>query len=139
MKLMKLNPYRGLTSDIDRFFNDFSLGLWDSDTVWYPTADLTETDDAYEVHAELPGMKKDDIKISFHNNILSINGEKKQEKKTDKKNYHRVERVYGKFERCFRLPDDVKSDEIKAKYKNGVLVVTIPKSEKAKPIEIDVS
>jgi len=142
MTLVRWNPMRSLISlpnEIDRFFDDFGLNVRDFDTVWRPHVDLSESENSYEVKAELPGMKKEDIKIEVHDNVLTLTGEKKQENKTDKKNYHRIERSYGRFERCFRLPKEVKAEEIKAKYKNGVLSIDIPKTEETKPKEIVVS
>jgi HSP20 family protein len=142
MTLVKWTPMRSLISlpeEIDRFFTGFGLGWKDFDSVWSPSVDLSETEDSYEVKAEVPGMNKDEIKISYHDNVLTLSGERKQEEKTDKKNYHRIERAYGRFERSFRLPEEVKAEEIKAKYKNGVLSIEIPKAEKVKPKEIEVS
>jgi HSP20 family protein len=142
MKLVRYNPERSLISlpyEIDRFFEDFGLGYKNMDTVWNPSVDLSETDDHYEVKAEIPGMKKEDIKISVKDNVLTLSGEKKQENKTDKKNVYCVERLYGQFERSFTLPKNVKADAIKAKYKDGVLTVEIPKTEDVKPKEIAVS
>jgi HSP20 family protein len=128
-----------INDEIDRFFNDFGMNFREMDTVWRPTVDLSETEEGFEVKAELPGMKKEDIKVEMNDGLLTLTGEKKQEKKDDKKNYHRIERAYGKFERSFRLPRNVKGEEIKAKYKNGVLTIEIPKSEEAKPKEIAVA
>ena len=142
MKLVRYNPMRNLISlpyEIDRFFDDYGLGFKGQDSVWSPSVDLSETDDHYEVKAEIPGMKKDEINISVKDNVLTLSGEKKQEEKSDNKNLYRVERMYGLFERSFTLPKNVKADEIKAKYKNGVLTVEIPKAEEVKPKEIVVN
>ena len=142
MTLVRWNPMRSLISlpnEIDRFFGDIGLDLKDFDTIWRPHVDLSESEDLYEVKAELPGMKKEDIKVEVHDNVLTLTGEKKQEEKSDKKNYHRIERSYGKFERSFRLPKKVKAEEIKARYKNGILTIDIPKVEEMKPKEITVS
>jgi HSP20 family protein len=87
---------------------------------------------------ELPGVNKDEVKITLESNILTIRGEKKQEKETKKENYHRIERSYGSFERSFTLPTSVKSDKIDAAYNNGVLQITLPKVEEAKPKQIEV-
>ena len=142
MSLVKWNPYRNLISlpdEIDRFFNGFGLDLNESDSVWSPTVDISETENQYEVNAEIPGLKKEDIKLSVEDNVLTLSGERKVEKETDKKNYHRIERAYGKFERSFRLPKEVDAENIKANYKNGVLTVQLPKTEAVKPKEIAVS
>lgn len=142
MTLVRWNPLRTLNtlpSELDRFFGDFGLNYNDSDSVWRPTVDLSETEENYEVKAEIPGMDKKDIKVEVHDHVLTLSGEKKHEEKVDGKNYHRIERSYGKFERSFRLPKEVKAEEIKAKYENGVLIVDIPKVEEAKPKEISVA
>lgn len=142
MTLVKWRPARSLMSlpdEIDRFFDDFGLGWKHFDRAWTPSVDLTETEEGYEVRADLPGMKKEEIKISYSDRVLTLAGEKNAEKKTDKKNYHRVERAYGKFERSFRLPKDIQIEKIKASYRNGVLSVDIPKAESTKPKEIEVN
>ncbi len=142
MKLVRYNPARSLISlpyEIDRFFDDFGLGLKNTDSVWNPSVDLSETDDHYEVKAEIPGMKKEEIKISVKDNVLTLSGEKKQEIKKDDEKAYRIERMYGQFERSFTLPKNVEADAIKAKYKDGVLTVQIPKTEEVKPKEIVVN
>lgn len=139
MTLIRWNPFRTLASlplEVERFFEDFGLS---SDTVWVPSVDVTETDDAYELKAELPGLKKEDIHVSVEDNVLCLKGEKKQESESKTKSVHRIERMYGKFERSFRLPNGVKANEIKAKYENGILTVRLPKSEEAKRKEIPVT
>ena len=142
MSLIRWTPMRNLVSinsEIDRFFNDFGMNFRESDTIWRPTVDLSETENGYEVKAELPGMKKEDINVELKDHVLTLTGEKKHEEKDEKKNYHRIERTYGKFQRSFRLPTEVKNDEIKARYRNGVLTIDIPKAEEVKPKEITVS
>ncbi len=142
MTLARWNPRRSLVSlpnEIDRFFGDMGLGFENFDKVWNPNIDISESEEVFEVVAEIPGMSKEDIKISIKENVLTLTGEKKQEEKTDKKNFHRAERMYGQFQRSFQLPNTVKSDDIKAKYENGVLNITIPKAEEVKPKEISVS
>lgn len=142
MTLVRYNPYRNLVSlprQLNRFFNDFGLDADFSDTVWSPNVDIAETDDQYELKAEIPGLSKKEIKISVENNVLTLSGEKKHEEETNKKNFHRIETSYGRFERSFQLPEQVKAEEIKARYNNGVLTVEIPKAEKVKPKEIAVS
>ena len=142
MSLIRWNPYRNLVSlprEIDRFFNEFGQELWNTDTVWSPSVDITETKDGYEVKAEIPGMKKNEIKINFEDDMLTLSGERNHEKEEKDKNYHRIERRYGKFQRSFYLPNHVKAEDIKANYKDGILTVNIPKSEEAKPKEIAIS
>ena len=142
MSLVRYYPRRNLVPlprEIDRFFSNFGMDMDSSDTVWSPSVDISETEKSYEVIAEIPGMDKKDIKISVQENVLLLSGEKKKEEEKEGHNYHRIERSYGKFERSFKLPTDVKADEIKAKYKDGVLSVEIPKAEEVKPKEITVS
>lgn len=105
---------------------------------WSPLVDITEDDKEYLIKAELPEVKKEDVKLSIHDNVLSISGERKYEKEEKGKKYHRVERAYGSFMRSFTLPDDADAAKIAAEYKDGVLKVHLPKSEKAKPRAIEV-
>jgi HSP20 family protein len=143
MTLIRWNPYRHLASlplDVVTFFDASSLGLGlNPDTEWSPSVDVVETKELYELKAEVPGIKKEDIRISFEGGLLTLKGEKKQENEEKNRNYHKVERVYGRFERSFRLPEGIKTDAIKARYDNGVLTVAIPKVEEAKPKEIAVT
>jgi HSP20 family protein len=107
---------------------------------WVPAVDVVETENEYFFKAEMPGMKKDDVKISILDNVLTLTGEKKTvEEKTDKeKKYHRVERSYGTFQRSFALSSPIKADKISATYKDGILEIQVPKTEEAKPKEIDI-
>lgn len=101
----------------------------DFDTDWTPTLDLIESEGAYEVRTELPGLEKKDIDISLDRDLLVIKGEKKHEKEESDKRYHRVERQYGSFYRSIRLPGEVKNEKIDAKFKDGVLTIKLPKTE----------
>jgi HSP20 family protein len=126
---------------MNRMFDGFFRGTNDEDCAissWTPAVDIAEHDNEYSVKVELPGVNKDDVKLTFENNILTIRGEKKQEKETKKENYHRVERSYGSFQRSFTLPAAVKADKIDASYKDGILTVSLPKAEEAKPKQIEV-
>ena len=105
---------------------------------WAPAVDVTEDDKEYLITAELPEVKKEDVKVSVQKGVLSISGERKIEKEDKKKKYHRVERAYGTFVRTFTVPEDADVEKIQAEFKDGMLKVHIPKSEKAKPKEIDV-
>jgi HSP20 family protein len=105
---------------------------------WYPSADISEGKEAYTVKIELPGVSKDDVKITLQENVLTIQGEKKQEKEVKETNFHRLERNYGAFCRSFRLPSLIKADKIDANYKDGVLTINLPKSEEAKSKEIEI-
>jgi len=122
-------------------FDGFFRGTQDEDSaysLWTPVVDIAEHDDDYIVKVELPGVNKDEVKITLESNILTIRGEKKQEKETKKENLHRVERSYGSFQRSFTLPTTVKSDKIDASYKDGILTIALPKAEEAKPKQIEV-
>ncbi len=105
---------------------------------WLPTLDVSETKDNYMVKAELPGIDPKDIDISLMNDVLTIKGEKKQEKEEKEENYHLIERSYGAFTRSIQLPGQVQSNNISATFKNGVLKVILPKTEEAKKKEIKV-
>ncbi len=108
---------------------------------WSPLVDITEDEKEYLIKAELPEVKKEDVKITVQDEVLSISGERKYEKEEKGKKYHRVERAYGSFVRSFTLPEDADGTKVAAEYKDGVLKVHLPKSEKAKPksVEIKVS
>ena len=105
---------------------------------WSPTVDISETDGEYLIKAELPEVKKDDVKVTLEDGILTIQGERRREKDEKTTKYHRVERSYGSFVRSFSLPDQVDENGVKAEYKDGMLNLRIPKSEKAKPRAIEV-
>lgn len=129
---------------MNRFLNDFwesSWGArdWDEDsTVWSPRIDMSENKDGYEVLADLPGLDKKDIKISLHDNVLTVQGERREEqKKEDDKRYY-YERSFGTFSRSIRLPEKVDEANIQAEYKNGVLKLTLQKSEEVKPRQIEI-
>jgi len=100
---------------------------------WAPLVDITEDDKEYLIKADLPEVKKEDVKISVHEGVLAISGERKYEKEEKGKKYHRVERAYGRFERSFTVPEDAEEDKVSAEYKDGVLKVHLPKCAKAKP------
>ena len=112
----------------------------DADTDnWTPSVDISETDNGFEVRAELPGVAKDDLSVSVKDNLLTLSGEKRQENSEDTQNFRRVERHYGSFQRRFTLPSDVAADDIKADYTDGVLTLSIPKPEAAKPTEVPIT
>jgi HSP20 family protein len=134
--------YRTLRSEMDRVFDDF-FGLMParregSASMWSPSVDISETADSFIVRAELPGMKKDDIELEVENNVLAIRGERKFEKTDEGENYHFMERSYGSFYRSFTLPKNVDSETIGAEYKDGMLIVTIPKKEEVKPKKVEI-
>ncbi len=123
----------------DLFRNFFSEGDWPvrSGSRW-PAIDIIEKDGEFMVKAEVPGCKADDIDISVHGNMLTISGEKKQEKEEKEKGYYHVERSYGSFRRDLQLATEVDADKIEATCKDGVLTITLPKSEKAKAVKVKV-
>jgi len=105
---------------------------------WAPLVDIAEDENEYLIKAELPGVPKDAVKVSVQNDVLSITGERKYEKKEENKKFHRVERAYGSFARYFTLPEDADGEGVKAEFAEGMLKVHLPKSEKAKPKMIEV-
>src|SRR5438045_6945211 len=105
---------------------------------WTPLADITEDDREYVIKAELPELKKEDVKVTVENGVLTISGERKFEKEEKNKKYHRVERSYGSFVRSFALPDLADANKVKAEFKDGMLTVHVPKSERAKAKQVEV-
>jgi len=138
----KWEPFRdmlNLRADMDRFYKSFFGGLPDEqEGFWAPVVDIVEDKDNYIVKAEIPGMKKEDIKVTVRDNILAISGERSSETGEKDKTYHRIERSYGKFSRTIALPSAVDQSKIKAAYKDGVLHITLPKPESVKPKHVDV-
>ncbi len=121
----------------DSFFGERPLArIWERE--WAPSLDLSETKDNFVVKAEVSGMDAKDINISLTGDLLTIKGEKKQEREEKEENYHLVERSYGAFSRSVRLPAEVESDKIEASYKNGILRITLSKSEKVKAKEVKI-
>jgi len=129
--------------EINRMFDSFFRSGRNEDTglapaIWSPATDITEDDHGYSVKVELPGVKKDDVKITMENSVLTIRGEKKQEQGSMKDSVHRVERMYGTFQRSFTLPSSVRSEKIEATFWDGILTIVLPKAEEAKPKQVDV-
>ncbi len=133
----------GLHNEMGRvfgyLFGSQEGGTDTEETYWMPTVDISETENNFEIRAELPGVSEGDVNISVTDNRLTIKGEKRQEAETAGKNYHRVERRHGSFQRSFTLPRHVETSDIKAGFRDGVLTLTIPKAEAAKPTEIPVT
>ena len=128
---------------ITRFLNDAFGGLDGQDAdgaaaAWVPAVDVFENANAIRIVAEVPGVKPDDVKISHENNVLTIHGTKQQVAEERTERVHRYERTYGAFQRSFTVPATVDANGIKATYEHGVLTVTLPKVEKAKPRQIEV-
>jgi HSP20 family protein len=143
-------PFESLRGEVDRLFEDFQLGSWrspftgglfDLQPRWRgeigkaPAVDIVDTDKAYEITAELPGMDESNIDVKFSDGTLTIKGEKRDEKEEKKKGDYLSERRYGSFQRSFGVPDGVDEDKIEANFKNGVLTVTLPKTAQAQRSE----
>jgi len=127
------------TGVFDRFFNDLELpDLFNEEGMLVPAFDISETEKAYMITGEIPGIDSKELDITLLDGILTIKGEKKKEKEDTDENYHRVERHYGSFQRNFRIPEKVKTDKLDATYKDGVLKLTLPKAEVTKPKKIEV-
>ncbi len=131
-----------LRDEIDRLFESPLSELTRTSQLlsgWTPALDVYENKDHFVVKAELPGMKKEDIEVSLHDGSLSISGERKTESKHEEGEVYRAERFFGRFQRTVTLPTAVAADKVKAAYNEGVLTITLPKTEEAKPKKIDVS
>jgi HSP20 family protein len=146
MSLVRWDPFRELEDMSDRLNRMFGRPVArpesgkEAITVadWIPAVDISETDAEYLIKAELPEVKKEDVKVTVQHGVLTIHGERKQEKEEKGKRYHRVERSYGSFTRSFTLPDEVDETKVRAEFKDGMLHLHLAKSEKAKPKAIDV-
>lgn len=147
MNLIKWDPFKELEDVSNRLNRMFGRAptRTESDNEmlavadWMPSVDISETDAAYLIKGEIPGVKKEDVKVTIQDGMLTIQGERKQEKEEKGKKFHRVECSYGSFVRSFRVPDDADENKIKADFKDGMLNVTLPKSAKAKSKAISVS
>jgi HSP20 family protein len=133
-----------MQNEMTRLMNKFIRGGPRSDEVerrgfWTPAIDMYEGDEAFTVKAELPGFSKDDVQVEIKDNRLTLKGERKRETDVKDAQYHRVERVYGAFERSIRLPAVVDADKAEATFKDGVLKLKLPKAEEAKPKPITIT
>lgn len=144
MTVVRWRPFPEITSvqrEMNRLFDSFMQGPEDNEEyrgTWKPDVDIRETPDAVVIMAELPGMQKEDIKVTIRDNMMQLSGEKKQVSEHKDETYHRVERSYGSFCRTFSLPSLVEAEKITATFKDGVLHVRLPKAEQAKPKEISI-
>ncbi len=143
---MKYDPFRELKSLQDEmnrlFMSSVPRGFGEEDLAtggWSPRVDIFESESELVLEAELPGMQRDDFEVSIENNVITLRGERKFEKKDESDNYHRVERAYGSFTRSFSLPRSVSAEGTTADFKNGVLRVTLPKKEEAKARKIEIA
>jgi HSP20 family protein len=147
MAIVRWEPFRDLVSlqeRMNRLFEESFRGARGSGeedaslSSWAPAVDIYEHDGSIVLKAELPGVSPKDVDVRVENNVLTLRGERKFENDVKKESYHRVERSYGSFLRSFTLPNVVDTDRIKAEYKDGVLRLTLPKKEEAKPKQISI-
>jgi len=145
MNIVKWNPFRELEdiqTRLNRVFGDAPLGRTNDDgrffADWAPPVDIQETDKEYLIKAELPEVKKENVKVEMLDGVLTIEGERSQEKEEKGKKFHKVERAYGKFVRRFALPTEVEATKVQAEFKDGMLNVHLPKSAGAKPKSVEV-
>ncbi len=143
--LMRWDPFHDLehmSDRLNRMFRRPAIQTNGKETMtvadWTPTVDISETDGEYQIKAEIPDVRIEDVKVKLEDGVLTIQGERKQEKEEKGKRYHRVEWSYGSFVRSFSLPDLVDEEKVKAEFRDGVLNLHLPKSEKAKPKAIEV-
>lgn len=136
-----LTPFFGLRREIDRLFDDAFTGRSSgAGTTWRPAVDVKETGKDLQLHVELPGLRPDDIELDVENGVLTIRGEKSEERKEDDEEgrYHLIERSYGSFYRSFQLPQGIDDKQISADFDNGVLKISIPKAAMAQPRRIEI-
>ncbi len=148
MAIVRWEPFRGLLNtqrEINRLFNEVSPRVWGDEELstrtWGPAVDIYETENALVLKADVPGVDPKDVELRVEDGMLYLKGERKFEKEVKEENYHRVERTYGSFARSFSLPNSIDSEKVTAEYKDGQIILTLPKREEAKPksIKINVS
>ena len=148
MAMVRFEPFRDLLTSqreyvrlLKEAFSPMSGETEVSTRSWAPTVDIYETEDAIVLKAELPGIDPKDVEVRVEDNTLYLKGERNYEKEVNEQNYHRIERSYGSFARSFSLPNSISAEKVKAEYKDGLLTLTMPKREEAKPktIKIDVT
>jgi HSP20 family protein len=145
MNIVRYRPFgefRMLQNEMNRLFSDFRPDVSGQEDVtygsWNPKVDIFETKDGLVLEAELPGMKQEDFDLTIEDNVVTLKGERRFEKKTDNDNYHRVERAYGSFTRSFTLPQNISSEGTEAHFSDGILTVSLPKREETKAKKIEV-
>ena len=144
MAVIRWDPFRDMNTLQDRMnnlFEEVNRGSGSdepSTATWSPAVDIFETYDEIVVQVEVPGLLREDIELNLDNNVLSLKGNRKLDKESADENYHRIERSYGSFSRSFSIPTMIKEDDIKADYKDGVLSIALPKTERARPKEIKI-
>ena len=146
MAIVRWEPFRDLLTTQDRFnrlFNQTFSNVFGEDEgklgTWSPAVDIFENDQNVVLKAELPGIDPKDVDVQVENNTLFLKGQRKFENEVKEKDYHRIERSYGSFMRSFSLPSTINAEKVTADYKNGVLTLTLPKKEEAKPKTIKIS
>jgi HSP20 family protein len=139
MRVIKWEPFRDVDDVFDRFFAE-SMRRWPRQGAatqppreWAPPADVSETDGEFVIKAELPEVRKEDVSITVQDGVLTLAGERKQEKREDEEKVHRVERFYGSFARRFALPDNADEQGIRAESRDGLIVIRIPKQRVVEP------
>lgn len=149
MAITRWNPFRELDDFNDRMNRAFGRSMLARDLDiprkdalvdfdWAPSVDIAESAEEFQIKAELPEVKKEDVKIRVENGVLSITGERKHEKEEQNKKWHRVERSYGSFTRTFSLPENIDEAKVRAEFKDGMLIMHIPKSATAKPKSVEI-
>jgi HSP20 family protein len=146
MAIVRWEPFRDLLTTQDRFnrlFNQTFSNVFGEDDVklgtWSPAVDIYENEQSVVLKAELPGIDPKDVEVRVENNTLFLKGQRKFENEVKEENYHRIERSYGSFTRTFALPGTVNAEKVEAEYKGGILTLTMPKREEAKPKTIKIS
>ena len=145
---MNLTPWRrrespmvSLRDEMDRLFGRLWTGMpFDAEEpgLWAPAINLSESEEEVRVEAELPGMDAKDVNVNVHGDVLTLTGERKVEAEQEGRNYHRVERRYGKFTRALQLPAEVDTEKVAARYERGVLTIVLPKSPQSRPRQIEI-
>lgn len=146
MKIAKWYPFQEMEAMFDRYTRDLAWPRKGSQEImetgdWAPRVDISETDDAFAIKVEIPEVKRDDVKVTVENGVLTFRGERRKEKEEKEKKFHRIERYYSVFTRSFTLPDNVNETKIEASFRDGMLYLQLPKTEipKTEAIEIKVT
>ena len=132
------SPFRDFEAEFDRVFGNLACARNTSEPAWVPTVDIHESEDAYTIEADLPGVSKDKIDVTINDNVITLKGERKSEREAKEGGYRHYERSVGSFERSFTVSKNVDTEAVEAKFENGVLRLTLPKREEAKPKQIEV-
>jgi HSP20 family protein len=144
MATIRCQPFQDFTQkDLNRFLSDFSTRLFgeveQSTRTWAPPVDIYDTDNALVLKADLPGVDPKGVQIRIEDGVLYLSGERKAETDVKEENYHRMERSYGTFSRSFSLPSSIDAEHVNAEYKDGQLILTMPKREEAKPKTVKIN